>query len=302
MTPEPLRAPFVWFGGKSRAAPAIWRRFGNTPNYVEPFAGSLAVLLARPHGGGIGLETVNDKDAYLCNFWRALQADPAGVERWADWPVNEIDLHARHRWLIESGKGRVAHLRTDPDYFDVQVAGWWLWGLRAWIGRGWCSALANQIPNLRGESGVTDALLARLAALSDRLRYVRVTCGEWDRVLGPSVTTGNGLTAVLLDPPYAHAERDPKLYAVEDDVSADVRAWAVANGDNPELRIALCGYDGEHDMPAGWTRVRWKAVGGRGNWAENRAKANAHRETVWFSRYCLHSGDMFDAPEVEEAD
>jgi hypothetical protein len=44
-----LRAPFPWYGGKSRAAPLIWRAFGNVPNYVEPFAGSLAVLLARPH-------------------------------------------------------------------------------------------------------------------------------------------------------------------------------------------------------------------------------------------------------------
>lgn len=45
----PLKAPFPWFGGKSRAAHLIWPRFGNVPNYVEPFAGSLAVLLNRPH-------------------------------------------------------------------------------------------------------------------------------------------------------------------------------------------------------------------------------------------------------------
>ena len=40
-----LRAPFPWFGGKSRVAPLVWDRFGDVPNYVEPFFGSGAVLL-----------------------------------------------------------------------------------------------------------------------------------------------------------------------------------------------------------------------------------------------------------------
>jgi len=37
-----LRAPFPWFGGKRRIAPAIWPALGAVDNYVEPFAGSLA--------------------------------------------------------------------------------------------------------------------------------------------------------------------------------------------------------------------------------------------------------------------
>lgn len=44
-----MKAPFPWFGGKSRAASAIWGRFGDVDTYNEPFSGSLAVLLARPH-------------------------------------------------------------------------------------------------------------------------------------------------------------------------------------------------------------------------------------------------------------
>lgn len=31
-----LKAPFPWFGGKSRVADVVWRRFGDVPNYVEP--------------------------------------------------------------------------------------------------------------------------------------------------------------------------------------------------------------------------------------------------------------------------
>ena len=93
-TANRLKSPFPWFGGKSRAADVIWRRFGDTPNYVEPFAGSLAVLLNRPHAPRT--ETVNDIDCYLSNFWRSLRYAPEEVAHWADWPVNEADLHAVH--------------------------------------------------------------------------------------------------------------------------------------------------------------------------------------------------------------
>ena len=60
-----LAAPFPYFGGKRRAAPAIWRALGDPSGYVEPFAGSAAVLLARPEFKGRRVETINDADGYL---------------------------------------------------------------------------------------------------------------------------------------------------------------------------------------------------------------------------------------------
>lgn len=120
---DELRAPFPWFGGKRRVADLVWSRLGNVQTYNEPFAGSLAVLLARPHQPRV--ETVNDLDCYLANFWRALQHDPEGVAYHADGPVNEADLHARHRWLVDH---RPEQVMREPDFFDVQIAGWWVWG------------------------------------------------------------------------------------------------------------------------------------------------------------------------------
>ena len=85
-----MKAPFPFFGGKRRAAPDVWAALGDVDNYCEPFAGSLAVLLERPgwhqqpH-----VETVNDVDCYLSNFWRAVSAAPEEVARWCDSPVNE---------------------------------------------------------------------------------------------------------------------------------------------------------------------------------------------------------------------
>jgi site-specific DNA-adenine methylase len=309
-----LRAPFPWFGGKSRVAPIVWERFGNVPNYVEPFFGSGAVLLGRPHAPGT--ETVNDLDCYLANFWRALAADPDAVAAWADWPVNEADLHARHWWLVQQDGFR-ERVRGEPDYFDAQVAGWWMWGISLWIGSGWCEVRqqlphvgsagrgvhrpSQQLPHV-GDAGrgvhrpsqklphVGDAgrgVHDYMHALANRMRRVRVCCGDWSRVMGDSVTWRHGVTGVFLDPPYSEVEHAISYSAGTGSVAAEVREWALANGDNPKLRIALCGYDGEHDMP-GWTEVPWRARGGYGSQSDGRGRENAARERIWFSPHCLH--------------
>ena len=133
-----LRAPFPWFGGKSAVGRHVWDAFGDATHYVEPFAGSLGVLLSvmdspRRH------ETVNDLDGYVTNVWRAIRADPETVAHWADYPASELDLTARHLWLVNEGRPDTARLASDPDYYDAKAAGWWVWGACCWIGSGWCS-------------------------------------------------------------------------------------------------------------------------------------------------------------------
>ena len=290
-------APFPWFGGKSRVADVVWRAFGPVTNYVEPFFGSGAVLLARPEPWA-GSETVNDRDGFVANFWRALAADPEQVWQYADWPVNENDQHARHLWLVKRRETLTAKLEGDPDYFDAKVAGWWVWGICVWIGAGWCSGDGpwtddedGQLVHLgdagRGAGDGSEGGLAWMLALADRLRRVRVCCGDWSRVCGPTPTVKQGLTGVLLDPPYSGEERESGLYAVDSDtVAADVRRWALEWGDDERIRIALCGYQGEHEMP-GWTAYAWSTKGGYGSQGNGRGRENASREVVWFSPHCL---------------
>jgi hypothetical protein len=126
------------------------------------------------------------------------------------------------------------------------------------------------------------AIAEYMSQLAERLRGVRVACGDWTRVLGESVTTKHGITAVFLDPPYGDDEHSVTYSAQTAGVAASVREWAQANGDNPQLRIALCGYAGEHEMP-GWTEVAWKARGGYGSQSDGRGRDNAARERIWFS-------------------
>ena len=133
-------------------------------------------------------------------------------------------------------------------------------------------------------------IYAYFRLLSERLRRVRVCCGDWSRVLGPTPTERLGVTGVFLDPPYAVADRDQDIYAAEDvSVAHRVREWAVRNGDNPKLKIALCGYDGEHAMPDSWECVPWKARGGygsQGDGVKTKGRKNAGRERIWFSPAC----------------
>jgi len=319
-----LKAPFPWFGGKSKVASLVWERFGDVQNYVEPFFGSGAVLLNRPTDAGI--ETVNDLDCMVANFWRSLQHDPDAVADAADWPVDEADQHARHLWLCSQEEFR-ENMKVDPEFYDAKIAGWWVWGQCIWIGSGWCSVqlphlgdagtgvhrkrphLGNagrgvnrQRPHL-GDAGTGGALCLEesdrtlgtreflfqyMNELAERLRRVRVCCGDWSRVCGPTPTVKLGLTGVFLDPPYMDGRTDALYSSDSLTVANDVREWAITQGDDPRIRIALCGYEGEHAMPESWECVEWKARGGYGSQGENQARENSAKERIWFSPHCLN--------------
>src|SRR6266545_6715117 len=62
--------PFAYYGGKTSLAERIVELLPPHRHYVEPFAGSLAVLLAKPPAP---FETVNDLDQQLMTFWRVLR-------------------------------------------------------------------------------------------------------------------------------------------------------------------------------------------------------------------------------------
>ena len=311
---ETIKAPFPYFGGKSQVAEQVWRCFGKVNNYIEPFCGSLATLLCRPIVGGY--ETVNDKSHFIANFWRAVKADPEGVARFCEHPVCEIDMHARHSWLMFSEFSEVFHekMRVDPDYYDIKIAGWWCWGQCHWIGAGWCSEtgltkegrmalkqpkvkrtiflVKQQMVSIGGSRGIhrSESVIDWILSLSDRLKEVRICSGDWIRVCNSkSTTTHLGMTAIFFDPPYLKSTgRDMRLYAEESGTIADdVRERCLEWGSNKKIRIALCGYEGEHNNleEHGWRKWAWKANGGYSNRSSD--NKNSSKERIWFSPYCL---------------
>ena len=291
-----LKVPFSYFGGKRHAAATIWSGLGDISNYVEPFAGSLAILLAAPKVPKI--ETINDLDCGLSNFWRAVSQDPDGVAKFADYPVHEADLHARHQWLVSQITDEFRlKMNSNPDYYDVKMAGFWVYGQSASIGNNWLQSKGlKATPMLSsaggGIHGLTYNTHDQFKKLQDRLKRVRVCCGDWKRIITPAITFGNkglspkDITGIVLDPPYDYKGRD-KVYKEESNVFQDVCDWAIKNGDNPKLRIVLCGYDGDHGIPNTWRIHTWKADGGYSGLGNGRGKENAKREVIWFSPYCV---------------
>ena len=131
-----LLSPFPYFGGKRSIASDVWRRLGSPKQYIEPFCGSAAMLLAAPRRAS--LEVVCDQNGFIANFWRATKHQPGEVAEWADYPVSHIDLGARHAWLMERRAGLSEQLQDCEWPGDAKMAGYWLWGQCCWIGSGWC--------------------------------------------------------------------------------------------------------------------------------------------------------------------
>lgn len=307
-----LRSPYQWFGNKRQITDAIWSRLGSPDAFVEPFFGSGAILLARPNEPK--LEVVNDLDGLLCNFWRAIKLAPEETARQVAYPPSELDIMARHGWIMSQGISRVRALREDPFAYDTQTAAWWVWGLAAYVGGGWCDGKSHlnqdfKIPAMSSMGvhrteldGDVDKIAHYFKQLAWRLRNVKIACGDWSRLLTPAVTTQHGITGVVLDPPYEDAEHSIQ-YAGGGGVAQDVRFWCIENGENSKLRIALCGYESDrYKMPDTWETLPWKASGGYGNQGEGRGRDNAGRERVWFSPHCLkpHLRQSLFSEEIPE--
>jgi DNA adenine methylase len=298
-----LKSPFPYFGNKDPVVEVIWEALGDVSLFVEAFAGSLAALRGRPHPPK--QETVNDLDGHICNVWRSLKWAPNEMARWAEWPINELDLRARHQWLIARTPNLVRELESDPDYCDPKAAGWWCWGASCWIGDGWCESYSKKIPNIdgKGSKGVVASGQGNLeewfTALHLRLKKVKVVCGDWSRVVTPTaLRTAGGPRGVLFDPPYTKGNQQYSAGGTGSPLASGVRGWCKEHSLDPGLRIVLCGRGEEHqELEAlGWKVVPWSAKGG---YALEETKDLRHSEKLWLSPHCLEVGqaqvlDLFD--------
>lgn len=349
------KTPFPWFGGKADAAVAVWDALGDVSHYVEPFAGSLAVLLRRPHpcNRTYHSETVNDLDGYLVNVWRAIQQHPDATAEYCSYPVTEADVMARHLWLLKwKDEAMVERLMADPDFCDPKAAGYWLYGCCAWIGGGWCDGNGAWVvgddgrivkrqdkepgvrrglphvsdndmgvhrPQVR-EPGVGDfhpmtmpELRRWFEFLSARLRHVRILNGDWKRAATSGVCKmlevrmKGGKAGIFLDPPYSTAANRAEVYACDDFGVADqVRAWCLKNGDDPDYRVILAGFDGEHNIleQHGWRAVEWFKAGFlKGGMAQQKVGGTHQqgRERLWLSPHCLGVADQAQVDMFEVA-
>ncbi len=92
MTCAPIHPALRYYGGKWNLAPWIISHFPPHKNYVEPCGGAASVLLQKPRSA---LETYNDLDGNVVNFFRVLRDRPDELIRkirLTPWARTEYEL------------------------------------------------------------------------------------------------------------------------------------------------------------------------------------------------------------------
>jgi DNA adenine methylase len=316
----------------------VWQLIGEVKMYIEPCFGSGAVLLNRPDWVPGMKEIANDYDCMISNFWRAIKWNPEKTAYWADWPINHADLCARRGFLQDKMEGLREKVMADPEYYDVRIAGWWVWCASVWIGTGMMQKKGRpgltckngvvgpkihhektggitecKRPNLRmpghGGKGVCtkNNLEEWFSQLQHRFKSVDVVCSDWSKVCGGNWQTERGICGIFFDPPYG-VKRRKNLYSEDSlQIASDIREWCRRKADNPNMRIVLAGYYEEHKalLDEGWMVYRWKAQGGYANQGKGhtRGKGNKEKESLFYSPHCLsveYQQDLFEGWDNEK--
>jgi len=283
VTASQLKPPFTYFGGKTMVAPQIVALLPPHEHYVEPFAGSLAVLLAKRPSR---FETVNDLDGDLVNFWQVLRDDPEGLERACALTPHSRAEHeasydldgteglerARRTW-VRLTQGRGGSMRRAGWRYYVNPAGQY-----------------SSMPGyLEAYVGRTAAAAARLHAVSlERKPAVELIrqYGQHDGVL------------IYADPPYLASVRNPRGKRAGH--GREYSAEMLTEEQHAELAdalkaaraaIVLSGYHSPlyEDLYDGWHRVQISTFNG------NATGDRTRTEVLWSNRpFPYHQGDLLD--------
>lgn len=257
-----LKPPVPYFGGKITLAPQIAALFPEHQHYVDPYCGSLAVLLAKapsPH------ETVNDLDGALMTFWRMVRDQPEQLERLcaltphsraehqAAYEPADSDLETARRVWVQLTQGR-AGIRRRTGWRHFQDPSNSTLGMPAY--------LAGYVDRIAPAA-------ARLAAVSLESMPAADLIARYGRHPG---------VLLYVDPPYLPKSRSSGSY-LHEMTEADHRDLA------PLLHacraaVVLSGYPSPlyDELYAGWYRHEMAASTGQGGTWANRT------EVLWSNR------------------
>lgn len=262
-----IQVPLKWHGGKSYLADWIISLMPKHLHYVEPYAGGLAVLLAKdpndsrhhwssgggePSASGRGTsEVVNDLNGELTNFWRVLQDEDLFAElrrRLEAMPFSQTEWAASGNYNT-----KLLSMVDSAAFFFVRCRQSRAGGFKSF-------ATLSRNRTRRGMNEQASAWLNAidgLPAVHGRLRRVVILHDDALKVIrqqdGPK-------TLFYLDPPYVHSTRNEsstKAYEYEmsdDDHEKMCDVITTCTG-----KIMLSGYDNEiYDVmlvkQCGWTR------------------------------------------------
>jgi DNA adenine methylase len=261
-----VKPPVPYFGGKQILGARIAALLPAHGHYVEPYCGSLSVMLAKPVSA---METVNDLDRALQTFWRVLRDRPADLER-----ACALTPHS----LAEFRD--VEAVDAPPQGGELEVA------RRVWVrltqGRAGtlCTTGWRHFVKPTGSFGMPDYLTAyaeRIASAAERLHHVSLEC----RPALELVEWYGRAEGVLLyvDPPYVRSTRSSDAYRHKM-TDADHRDLAGALR-KARASVVLSGYPSPlyDELYAGWNRTEFTAGTG-----QNAETWGNRTEVLWSNR------------------
>lgn len=264
-----VKPPILYFGAKGSTAERIVDLMPPHDGYIEPFAGSLAVLLAKPRAR---MEVVNDIDREIMTFWRVVREQPDDLQALIDLTPHsraELELShdrdgipdlevARRVWVrLTQGRAPALGVRTGWRYFSQYV-----------------SANGNR-------SNIADYLNAyrrRMPEAAERIADVSLECRDALEVIADYGQHRANL--LYVDPPYLGSTRRGSRYAHELTGEDQHRALAEALH-SCSATVMLSGYASDlydRELFPDWSRVELGAFTGNG------ATDTRRTEVVWINR------------------
>lgn len=259
-----MKSPVPYFGGKQTVAPWIVSLLPNHDHYVEPYAGSLAVLLAKPRSR---METVNDLNGELMTFWRVLR--DRGPEL--------------HRVCTLTPHSRAEHdAAFEPATDELETA------RRVWVRL--TQGRSNALQRRTGWRAFIDAS-GSTTPMPDRLeRYCDRIALATERLIGVSLECMPALSLIAkygahegvllyVDPPYLASTRNSTHYQHELKTDAEHRELAAALADC-KAAVVLSGYASPlyAELYDGWHCYEQAASAGNGTGDRSRS------EVLWANR------------------
>lgn len=208
-----------WAGGKSRLLKKILPLIPPHRTYCEPFAGGLAVFLAKPRSQ---VEIVND-----------LNGDLVSLYRFAQWHLDA--LVAEISFTLQSRRN-ILDLIKQPGLTELQRAARFLILNRGSFGGTMKSYWLSKTQAAPSRAAVIEAL----GELNSRLDKVSIENVSYERCFE---LYDDPQTFFFLDPPYLNADPGcyrgwtvPEMAAFSDRVHRLAGRWVVTVDDSPTTR------------------------------------------------------------------
>lgn len=240
---DPVSPCFAHPGGKRKLLKHILPLLPEHKQYVEPFAGGLAVLLAKPRARA---EVINDLDREVANFYRYLRYHKESLLR---------ELEGCYQ-----SREDFALLLANPGHTDLQRAvRWYLLKVNSFGAQGENFGRANG--SYHGFDRARH--LVQINAVAERLSRVTIECQDWDKVAS---FYDSADTLHFFDPPYVNCGATSYQPFSEFDMGR-VRArlnklkgqWLLTCDDSPQCRTIFAG------LPHLKLQIRYTLANTRGN-------------------------------------